>query len=147
MVAAAAPVNFVPIDSVARDAVAVGLAETSHRIFHLTNDSPPRVGETLDHVFAELGLAPPRHVGSVKAFTTLDQTLHDHLGFYSSYMNSDKIFSRANTDAVVGAGAGRCPLPMPRMREIARWYLDRLARQAQARQARVVRTAAFEEAS
>ncbi len=44
-------------------------------------------------------------------------------------MNSDKTFSRTNPDAIVGLGAGRSPLPMPRVRELPRRYLARLVRE------------------
>ena len=131
-----APINFIPVDAVARDAAVVGLADTDLRIFHLTNDAAPAVGETLDHLFDEFKLPRPRHVDSPKAFTSIDQTLHDHLEFYSSYMNSDKQFARANTDSLVGAGSGRWPLSMPTMREIARWYLDYLIQEAAGRKKR-----------
>jgi nucleoside-diphosphate-sugar epimerase len=137
IVDSAAPINFIPVDLVARDAAAVGLATTDLRIFHLTNDSPPLAGDGLDHLFDELGLPRPRHVETQRAFTTIDQTLHDHLEFYSSYMNSAKVFSRANTDSIVGVGAGNHPLSMPRMREVSRWYLDHLLAEQRARKARV----------
>lgn len=144
MVAPKAPINFVPIDLVARDAVAVGLAETQHRVFHLTNDAPPLLGDAVDPIFTVLGLPPPRMVTSPRAFTSIDQKLHDHLEFYSSYMNSDKTFSRANTDTIVGVGAGRAPLPMPRLGELAKWYLDRLDHETSTRRSRVTTAAASE---
>lgn len=138
ILATEAPANFIPVDLVAHDAVAVGLADTDRRIFHLTNAEPPRVGETVDACFLEVGLARPRHVDSPRTFTTIDQTLNDHLQFYTSYIHTDKSFSRDNTDAIVGAGAGRSPLPPARMREFARWYLEHLDREAAARKARVI---------
>jgi nucleoside-diphosphate-sugar epimerase len=140
MLTTAAPINLFPIDLVARDAVAVGLADTDRRVFHLTNDEAPRVGDTVDNLLAEIGLPRPRHVNSPRTFTTIDQTLHDHLEFYNSYINTDKTFSRDNTDAIVGAGSGRSPLSMPRVRELARWYLEHMKREACARKARNVTT-------
>jgi len=131
-----APINLIPIDLLARDAVIVGQAETDLRVFNLTNETPPPVGDVVDHLFDELGLPRPRRVDSARAFTSIDQTLHDHLEFYSSYMNSHKVFSRAHTNALAGAGAGRFPMSMPVVRQFARWYLELLARQASARKAR-----------
>lgn len=128
IVNATAPINFIPVDVVARDAVSIGLAETDRQVFHLTNDSAPPVGDTLNTLFAQLGLPKPRHVTSSRAFTTIDQTLHDHLEFYSSYMNSHKRFSRVNTDSIVGEGAGEVPLPHERMSAFAAWYLDQRQR-------------------
>jgi hypothetical protein len=134
IVKTAAPLNLVPIDLVARDAVAVGLADTDRRVFHLTNDEAPRVGDVVDTLLDVLDLPKPRHVESPKTFTTIDQTLHDHLDFYTSYMNSEKTFSRENTDAI--AGAGRSPMPLSRVRELALWYLEHLKRESAARKAR-----------
>jgi nucleoside-diphosphate-sugar epimerase len=133
---ASALINLIPIDLVARDAVAVGMAETASRVFHLTNEHPPVCGDTLDTVFEELRLPRPLRVESSRAFTSLDQTLNDHLAFYASYMDSRKLFSRANTDAIVGAGAGRFPIATERTRAFARWYLDRAGNDARTRNLR-----------
>jgi nucleoside-diphosphate-sugar epimerase len=60
------PINLIPVDAVASNAVRISRSSTSARVFHLTNDAPPIVGESMRIVFKELGLRAPRFAASIE---------------------------------------------------------------------------------
>ncbi|HZB49969.1 MAG TPA: SDR family oxidoreductase [Mycobacteriales bacterium] len=99
----AAPVNLVPVDHVARDAVSISLSDSPERFFHLTAVSGPTIGDAITDIFEMVGLRPPIWVTDPDDFTALDQALDQAIEFYRSYVRTDKVFDRSHTDAVVGA--------------------------------------------
>jgi nucleoside-diphosphate-sugar epimerase len=121
--------NMIPVDAVARNAVAISLSGSTAQIFHLTNDCPPLMGLAVDLIFDQLGLRRPRFVTSPLELTSIDEKLDKELGFYSSYILQNKVFDRSNADAVLGADSARHPLDSERYAAYVRWYLDHLAKE------------------
>ncbi|GAB2859907.1 hypothetical protein GCM10022221_69350 [Actinocorallia aurea] len=123
-----APLDFVPVDLVARDSVTVGLHGPSETVYHLTNPAAPFVGGAIAELFESTGLRPPRYVTGDGQFTSMDRELDDALEFYSSYLAYAKTFDRANTDAAVAAAGVRTdaefPMPPGTVRRFADWYLE-----------------------
>ncbi|GAA3203660.1 SDR family oxidoreductase [Actinocorallia longicatena] len=122
-----AELNLVPVDAVAREAVAVGLNGPAGTVFHLTNAASPTVGAAISEIFEGSGLRPPVFVPDGGRFTALDRKLDDAMDFYSSYLAYGKTFDRANTDAVCG-GTGAFPLPPGEVGEFVGWYRELIER-------------------
>ena len=124
------PVNFVPIDSVASDAVALSLADTSApsgRVYHLTNDYQPQAGALIRLLFKLLRYREPLFVQHREQLTKLDRLLDDKLRFYISYWRNAKTFSRQHTDAVIGTNRGAWRLDETELARHIQWYLALLA--------------------
>jgi nucleoside-diphosphate-sugar epimerase len=119
------PVNLIPVDVLARNAVRISRSRSSANIFHLTNDCPTPVGESMPILFSALGLRAPRFVSSCLEFTSLDEALDRAIQFYRSYLSHAKIFDRTNADAVLGvdAAASHVPVRGERLLSFIRWYL------------------------
>lgn len=123
-----AALNLVPIDQVAREAVQIAFSSASDRFYHLTNATPTTAGAFLRLLFQELGIKPPLLVRERENFSWFDRKLDQGITFYSSYLQANKIFARANTDAAVGAkNKGGLVLDTPTLLAYIRWYLQLLA--------------------
>jgi thioester reductase-like protein len=112
-----ARVNLVPVDHVARDAVSIALSDSPERYFHLTAASGPLIGDAICDTFDMVGLRRPLWARDPDDFTALDQALDRALGFYASYVRTDKVFDRSHTDAVVGADRAPAGLTSSDLRE------------------------------
>jgi len=121
--------NFIPVDSVARQAVGVALADSAGGVFHLTHPSPTSVGLVLTTMFRSVGLRDPLFVTSKEQFSWLDQRFDQRLDFYCSYFIGEKRFDRRRTDAVLGRPVAELPMDVPQIEAYSRWYLERLARE------------------
>ena len=121
-----AQVNFIPIDHVARSAVAIAGSESRAQVFHLTNSAAPELDTGLAVVAEMVGIAPPRYVDSADRLTSIDLEVDRTLQFYRSYISQRIQFDRTNTDAVLGAGSGDFPMSAQTFRPFVSWYLDRL---------------------
>ena len=126
------PLNLIPVDVVAANAVALSLRGADANIYHLTNACPTTVGEGVDLLCDELELRRPRYVANEREFTTLDRELNKGITFYAPYMRDERDFDRTNLDAVLGTEASTAPLPREALRGYVRWYLDRVSRRASA---------------
>jgi nucleoside-diphosphate-sugar epimerase len=104
------PINLVPIDMVARNAVTVCLSDSPETYFHLVNANTITVRDAVCEVFDRVGLREPRWVDGRDGFTSLDETLDRGMDFYRSYLRNEKHFGLANTDAVCGREASVAPL-------------------------------------
>jgi nucleoside-diphosphate-sugar epimerase len=125
-----APINLVPIDTVAREAVTVAQSEASEGVYHLTNGSPPEIGMAARAVFDLLGLAPPIFVRDAAELEWLDARFDERLDFYRSYITADRRFDRSRTDAALGGEWRENPVyEASRIQALGRWYLDRLERE------------------
>ena len=102
--------NTIPVDFVARNAVTIGLSDSPHMFFHLTNASATTVREGVDVMMELVGLRSPLWVRDRDGFTSLDAALDAGMNFYRSYMNHSKRFDRSHTDAVCGPEASAAPL-------------------------------------
>jgi nucleoside-diphosphate-sugar epimerase len=121
-----APLGIIPVDTVARHAVQIACSDSNALVFHLTNASPPSVGEVVGAIAEEVGIRRPRYVDSAREFSSIDQEVDDGLDFYRSYIESHKLFDRTNADAVTGTEAAAEWLPSSRVSEYVAWYLGRL---------------------
>jgi thioester reductase-like protein len=128
--------NFIPVDAVAANAVAVGRSNSPARIFHLTNACTPTVGQGMYLLFRELGLRQPRYVASPRELTSIDEALDTEIKFYGSYLLNAKLFDRGNTDAVVGAAASHWPMTDEVLLAHLHWYLRTQTREGRGRAAR-----------
>lgn len=101
-------INLIPVNDVARQAVAVSRSDSTASHFHLTNPSPPRLGDAVRLAFDLLNLRNPRFAASPRELNAIDKMLSDRIPFYGSYMTGQKAFDRTNTDAALGGEwAGR----------------------------------------
>jgi nucleoside-diphosphate-sugar epimerase len=124
-----APMNLVPIDLVARQAVQIACSASTEKVFHLTGVNPPTISEILFLLFEEVGLKQPELSESRAYFSWIDKKFDQGITFYSSYLVSPKTFDRTHTDAVVGkrwADAGDFLINREALLAYFRWYLDLL---------------------
>ncbi len=96
------PINFIPIDLVARQAVQIISSSSSASIFHLTNATPPTTAEFLQLLFSEIEIKAPIFAATKKDFSWIDTKFDQGISFYGSYFVGHKVFDRANTDAAIG---------------------------------------------
>lgn len=99
-----APLDLVPIDQVAEEAVRIGMQEATG-VFHLNHPRPPTVKLAIDTMFALLGLHPPRYADADAELDWLGARFDERLAFYGSYLHGDKRFDRSRTEAAIG-GSG-----------------------------------------
>jgi nucleoside-diphosphate-sugar epimerase len=124
------PMNLVPIDLVASQAVQIALSTSPEQIFHLTNVTPPTISQILFPLFEEVGLKQPELAESRTHFSWIDKKFDQGITFYSSYLVGAKTFDRTHTDAVVGkqwASDGDFLIDTKALLSYFRWYLDLLA--------------------
>ena len=125
-----APINLVPIDAVAREAVAIALSAASEGVYHLTNHTPPTTGLATSTIFAMLGLPQPTFVRDAAELEWLDAKLDERLNFYRSYITADRRFDRSRTDAALGSNRSNDVVyDASAIDALGRWYLARLERE------------------
>lgn len=86
------PINLVPIDQVVRQTVTLTARGVAEPVVHLTNQTPPTVGQVMDILFDELGLTPPDYVDNYEDLRDRDRRLNKGLDFYRSYISGHKEF-------------------------------------------------------
>jgi nucleoside-diphosphate-sugar epimerase len=121
------PVNLIPVDMVASSAVRISRSNSARRIFHLTNDSPVAVEESLRILFREAEMRVPRYVGSSAEFTSIDEAFDRAIRFYRSYLSNAKVFDRTNSESVLGPSALSSNLQGGNLLRHIRWYMAYLA--------------------
>ena len=121
-----APLNLVPVDAVAAQAVQIGLSPAASGIYHLTQPEEPTIGEAIRAIAAGVGFADPEFVAADAPLEWLDEQFDKRLDFYGSYVRGHRSFDRSRTDAALG---DRPDLrrPLPPLRDLVDWYLVRLA--------------------
>jgi thioester reductase-like protein len=125
-----APINLVPIDTVAREAVTIARSAASEGVYHLTNGSPPPIGMAAHAVFDMLGLAPPIFVHDAAELEWLDARFDERLDFYRSYITADRRFDRSRTDEALGGNRSEHTVyDASGIQALGRWYLARLERE------------------
>ncbi|HWB78299.1 MAG TPA: SDR family oxidoreductase [Nannocystaceae bacterium] len=123
-------IDLVPIDTVAREAVTLGLGAEHAGIYHLTHAAPPPIELAVRTVFALLGLHEPLFVREREELGWLDQKLDDRLEFYRSYIMANRTFDRSRTDAALGRTRIAAPnYDAAAIAALGRWYLDHLQRE------------------
>jgi nucleoside-diphosphate-sugar epimerase len=89
------PLNIVPVDFVATAAVDIVTSELSPWwVAHISNMSPPTVGDVMDAAFACKGLKGPQYVKDKTGFSVVDGEFDRHIDFYKSYIVGKKYFSQ-----------------------------------------------------
>lgn len=96
------PLDLVPVDQVVADAVGLALADAPTGIYHLTNPTPPTVGQALNAIFDLVGMPSPILTSSTDGFTVVEQRFAQRLDFYSSYLVNAKQFDRDSVRSVLG---------------------------------------------
>ncbi len=123
-------INLVPIDTVAREAVAIAMTDASEGVYHLTHAAPPLIGLAVRTVFSMLGLHEPEFVRDAGELGWLDQKLDERLEFYRSYITANRHFDRSRTDAALGDRRGSdAEYDGASIEALGRWYLARLERE------------------
>lgn len=120
-----APLNLIPVDVVARNAVRISRSISEARVFHLVNSTPPLSSEVGQAAFAALGMAAPRWVDDDDEFTLIDEELDQHprTGFFRSYLSRERVFDLANTNAAIGEAASAISLGSEDLAPYIEWYL------------------------
>jgi nucleoside-diphosphate-sugar epimerase len=126
----ALPINVVPVDAVARNAVRISLSASREQVFHLTNPAAPTIAEAVAVLARLLGVRPPRFVDSPAELSLIDGALNAGLASYEPFALVDRTFDHAHTDAVCGPEASSFPLDDARLAQHVTWYLRRLDAEA-----------------
>lgn len=124
------PVNFIPVDMVAANAVRISYSNSSNRVFHLTNGCVPSVAPTMNIIFKELGVRAPWYVSDNLHFTSLDEQLDESLEFYNSYLRTPKTFDQTNVEAALGSKILSCPLDALTIQPYISWYVNKLTKKS-----------------
>jgi thioester reductase-like protein len=119
-------VNLIPVDEVARQAVAISRSAGTGTYFHLTNPCAPRLEEAMQLGFGLLGMRRPIFTASARDLNSIDQALSDRIPFYGSYLTGTKLFARGATDAALGASWTGVELGGDALRPYLDWYLRKL---------------------
>jgi nucleoside-diphosphate-sugar epimerase len=119
------PINIVPVDVVARNAVGISLSSSEADVFHLVNATPPRAQEVAGIVFSAIGMAPPHWVSDEDEFTLIDEKLDEQprTEFFRTYLARDRVFDLTNTKAAVGETASTVALTKNELVPYIEWYL------------------------
>lgn len=117
------PVNFIPIDYMARAAVNIAAQGDGINIYHLANSAPPKLADCWDSLTDVLGMIRPLFVDNPDEFTLIDQKVDERMNFYRPYMNDEKHFSVSNAEKVLGLDALSCPLRADDIAQHVAWYL------------------------
>jgi nucleoside-diphosphate-sugar epimerase len=120
-----APINLIPVDVVARNAVQIASSASDARVFHLVNAIPPKASEVGGVVFSALGMAPPRWVTSTDEFTLIDEKLDEQprTAFFRTYLARDRVFDLSNTNAALGEAASTISFEDGSLSPYVEWYL------------------------
>lgn len=124
IVDADAAVDLVPVDLVARDAVALARADAPLGIYHLNLAAPPPARMVVRTIFEVLDLRPPIFVDSRDEFEWLDRKLDERLDFYAAYLRGNKRFDRSHSDAIADTSGGRFDMTSSEVRAFCTWYLE-----------------------
>lgn len=116
-----AEANLIPVDCVAREAVAIGARASSEGIYHLTHSAAPTVGDSVRTIFELLELPEPIFTQTRDDFSWLDQQFDKRMGFYGSYITGSKRFDRTRADAALGAHMTHPPILLA---PLGAWYLQ-----------------------
>ena len=96
------PLNLIPVDAVAKQAVCIGNSNSLASIFHLTNPQVPTMAEVLDTMFTSANIEKPLLVETTNEFNWIDEKFNGKMDFYNSYFLGNKcLFDRSNSDAAL----------------------------------------------
>ena len=120
-------IDLVPVDAVVEDAVGLSNAGAARGYYHLTNSTPPNIGNVMNDCFVLSGLPAPKPVRDRSEMTEIDLKLQKRIDFYSSYIVNPKRFDRSSVEAVLGASTRPgCDVEGVEFERYCTWFLDRL---------------------
>lgn len=117
------PVNLVPVDVVARNAVSIALSDSTETYFHLVNSETVPVRDAVSVILNLIGLREPLWVHDTNGFTALDELLDKGMDFYSSYLKNSKSFDVSHTEAACGQGSCSATMDAAEVREYTLHFL------------------------
>lgn len=124
----AVPLNLVPVDLVASDAVSLALACAPAGIYHLTHPAPLPLGRTIDKLCELVGLRPPRYCPDGPAFTGVDRLIERQTAFHQHYWKGAKVFDQSALRAALPVSAlASWAIDLPGLGEFLGWHLRHLA--------------------
>lgn len=134
-----APINLIPVDVVARNAVQISRSPSDADVFHLANATPPSAAQVGRVVFAALGMAEPRWVDSEDEFTLIDEKLDEQprTDFFRTYLSRDRVFDLSNTNAALGEAASTVAFDDGELAPYIEWYLGMVKQVRDDHQARL----------
>jgi nucleoside-diphosphate-sugar epimerase len=100
------PLDFVPVDFVARDAVGLARADAAPGIYHLAAIARLSTRCAMEAAFGAAGLRPPVFVSDRAKLTWLDRKLDEGITVYSAYFFGNKRFVRAGVERWLERPAG-----------------------------------------
>jgi nucleoside-diphosphate-sugar epimerase len=134
-----APINLIPVDVVARNAVAISRSASEASVFHLSNATPPPAAAVGRVVFTTLGMAEPRWVSNDDEFTLIDEKLDEQprTDFFRTYLSRDRVFDLTNTNAALGEAASTVSFEGDELTPYVEWYLEAVKQVRDDHQARL----------
>ncbi len=126
-------IDMIPVDAVAAQAVYIGLSSGASGIYHLTGTDKEYIGAAVSGILSLLGFAAPEYIdkdADSASLEWLDGQLDKQLDFYGSYILGRRVFERRRADQAIGARRDLVR-PLPPIREMAAWYLERLEQERQ----------------
>ncbi|HEX2026998.1 MAG TPA: SDR family oxidoreductase [Nitriliruptorales bacterium] len=118
--------NLIPVNEVARQAVAISRSSSTATYFHITNPRPTFLGDAMRLAFNLLSLRQPLFATSIRELNAIDQALSDRIPFYGSYLTGTKLFARRNCDAALGTHWPGVDLSSDALQPYIAWYLRTL---------------------
>ena len=125
------PLDLIPVDAVAAQAVHIGLNPASEGIYHLTQPDPITVGETIRSVARHAGFPEPEFVSPDTKLEWLDEQFDKRLDFYGAYIRSRRVFDRSRANAALGNRLDLCR-KLPGIDDLVNWYTTLIASQRRA---------------
>lgn len=122
------PVNFIPVDHVARCAVAISQTSDHTEIYHLANRTPPSLLECWQGTTEVLGMQHPLFVDDAREFTMIDEKVDEQMNFYRSYMNDRKYFDTSHVQEALGDEVLSCDLSSGQISKYVEWYLSQTSK-------------------
>lgn len=119
------PLNLVPVDQVASEAVQIARKHAGSGYFHLTNPDAPSVKEVIEATFRSAGIKPPLLVDSAEEFNWIDEKFNEKIEFYNSYLRGNKLFDRSNADAFIEPSSGGS-VTRDNLQHYCDWYSEQL---------------------
>lgn len=117
--------DLIPVDFVARDALALSRAGADPGVYHLASVARRPTQQTLGLIFEALGLRWPTFVDDREELTWIDRKLDAGVRVYNAYVVGAKYFDRTETDRHLErpAGAGY-ELTDEHLLGFYQWYID-----------------------
>lgn len=94
--------DLIPVDTVARHAVALSHRGAAPGVYHLAGLHRVSTRGTIEVIFRSVGMQPPLFVDDTAELSWLDRKLDAAVEVYGSYLHDAKHFDRTRVDAALG---------------------------------------------